>query len=74
MSTRTNKKSKSSRTIKNRISYITDRNGVRKAVVVPIERYLKMLEELEDIQDIRIADEILKSSPKFVKYDSKDYK
>lgn len=74
MSTKTNKKSKVNRTIKKRISYITDRNGTKKAVIVPIERYLKMLEELEDNRDIRIADEILKSSPKFVKYDSKDFK
>jgi hypothetical protein len=74
MGTKTNKKSKSGRTIKNKLSYITDTNGNRKAVVVPIEQYLKMLEELEDNRDIKTADDILKHSPKFVKYNSQDYK
>ncbi len=73
MSTKINKKSRSSRTVKDRISYITDRNGTKKAVIVPVERYLKMIEELEDSRDIKIAEEILRSSPKFVKYDSKDF-
>ncbi len=43
------KKSKSGRIINNRISYITDGNGKKTSVVLPIKKYEKLLEDLHDL-------------------------
>ena len=40
--------------------YITDKNGNKTAVILKIEEYHKILEELEDIEDIIIYDETKK--------------
>jgi hypothetical protein len=40
--------------------YITDKNGNKTAVILKIEEYHKILEELEDIEDIIIYDEAKK--------------
>lgn len=37
--------------------FITDKKGNRTAVVLPIEKYNKMIEELEDLEDVRLYDE-----------------
>jgi len=34
--------------------YITDETGNKSAVILPIKEYSKLLEELEDAEDIRI--------------------
>jgi hypothetical protein len=49
MSTKITRKSKSSRTIKNRISYVTDRNGTKTSVILPIKKYEELLEDLHDL-------------------------
>ena len=38
--------------------YITDSTGKRVSVVVPIQQWQKMLEELEELDDIRLYDEV----------------
>jgi hypothetical protein len=37
--------------------YITDKTGNKSAVVLPIKEYEKLIEELEDAEDIRLYDE-----------------
>ena len=37
--------------------FLTDKKGNRTAVVLPIETYNKMIEELEDLEDVRLYDE-----------------
>ena len=37
--------------------YIVDENGKRISVILPIEEYESMLEELEELEDIRAYDE-----------------
>ena len=39
------------------VQYVTDDNGKRVGVVLPIEEYAHLLEELEELKDIRAADE-----------------
>jgi len=36
--------------------YVTDENGNKKAVVLPIEEWEKLVEELEELEDIRAYD------------------
>jgi hypothetical protein len=73
MYTKANKKSVSKKTVKHKIDFITDSNGEKKAAIVPIDKYNEMLEELEDVRDIKIADGILKNNPKFIKFNNRDY-
>lgn len=40
--------------------YITDKKGKRISVILPIEEYERILEELEDQADIRLYDEAKK--------------
>ncbi|MEX2231742.1 MAG: hypothetical protein WD824_06265 [Cyclobacteriaceae bacterium] len=40
-----------------RPQYITDEKGEKISVVLPIEEYQTMLDELEDLEDIRLYDE-----------------
>jgi PHD/YefM family antitoxin component YafN of YafNO toxin-antitoxin module len=39
--------------------YVVDENGKRVAVLLDIEEYEKMVEELEDLEDIRAYDEAI---------------
>lgn len=39
------------------IQYITDDKGRKKAVILPIKEYQKMIDELEELEDIRLYDE-----------------
>ncbi len=49
MSIKSIRKSKAIRTVKDRVSYITDRNGVKTSVVLPIKKYEELLEDLHDL-------------------------
>ena len=40
--------------------FLTDKKGNRTAVVLPIKEYNKMIEKLEDIEDVRLYDEAKK--------------
>lgn len=37
--------------------YITDNKGNKLSVVLPIKEYQKLIEELEDMDDVRLYDE-----------------
>ena len=37
--------------------FLTDKKGNRTAVVLPIKQYNKMIEKLEDLEDVRLYDE-----------------
>lgn len=41
--------------------FLTDENGNRTAVVLPIKKYNKLLEQLEDLEDIKLYDESKKN-------------
>ncbi|MBC7570019.1 MAG: hypothetical protein H7319_09835 [Spirosoma sp.] len=41
-----------------RPQYITDERGNRVSVVLPIQQWQTMLEELEELDDIRLYDEV----------------
>jgi hypothetical protein len=43
--------------IKSVQQYITDRQGKRISVILPIKEYERILEELEDLEDVRLYDE-----------------
>lgn len=38
--------------------YVVDENGKRVSVILPVEEYERMIEELEDVEDARAADEV----------------
>ncbi len=40
--------------------FITDDQGKKVAVILPIEEYKKMMEELEELEDIRLYDQAKK--------------
>jgi PHD/YefM family antitoxin component YafN of YafNO toxin-antitoxin module len=37
--------------------YIVDENGKRVSVILPVEEYERMIEELEELEDVRAFDE-----------------
>ena len=37
--------------------YAVDENGKRVSVILPVEEYERLLEELEELEDIRLYDE-----------------
>jgi hypothetical protein len=37
--------------------FLTDKKGNRTAVLLPIKQYNKLLEKLEDLEDVRLYDE-----------------
>jgi PHD/YefM family antitoxin component YafN of YafNO toxin-antitoxin module len=49
--------------------YIVDRDGKRVAVVLDIEVYQAMLEELEELEDIRAFDEAIASGDEVIPFE-----
>ena len=45
--------------------YIIDESGNKNSVVLPIKEYDKLLEELEELEDIRLYDEAKKTDDGF---------
>jgi len=41
--------------------YLEDNKGKKVAIVIPISQYNKMIEELEDLEDVRLYDEAKKN-------------
>ena len=61
--------------IKNKsVKYITDTKGRQTAVILPVSLYKKMLEKIEDEDDLKIADKISRNSPEYLKFDPEDFK
>jgi hypothetical protein len=42
--------------------YITDEKGKKLSVILPLKEYQKMLEDLEELEDIRLYDEAMAGS------------
>ena len=45
--------------------FLTDEKGNRTAVVLPIKKYNKLLEKLEDLEDVKLFDEAKKEDDGF---------
>lgn len=43
------------------IQFLTDEKGNRTAVLLPIEKYNRLIEELEDLEDVKLYDEAKKN-------------
>ena len=41
--------------------FLTDKKGKQTAVVLPIDKYNKLIEQLEDLQDVKLFDEAMKN-------------
>lgn len=49
--------------------FITDDKGNKVSVVLPIKQYKKMIEELEELEDIKLYDEAKASKGKSIPFD-----
>ena len=49
--------------------YVVDENGVRVGVILPIEDYGKLLEELEELESIRAYDAAKNSGDEAIPFD-----
>lgn len=49
--------------------YLTDDKGKKVAVLLPLKKYNKMMEELEELEDIKAYDKVMKSNPEFIPFD-----
>jgi hypothetical protein len=72
MAVKTIRKNKSN--YKLSFEYLTDKKGNKTKIVIPLERFNKFLEKIEDELDIRIADDIIKKKPHFVKFHPEEFK
>ena len=49
--------------------FITDKKGKKLSVVISLKNYNKILEELEELEDIRLYDEAKKSKTKSISFE-----
>lgn len=49
--------------------FITDDKGKKLAVILPIKEYNKMIDEIEELEDIKLYDAAKKISPEFIDAD-----
>ena len=49
--------------------YITDKDGNKMSVVIPLDEYEQILEELDELDDIRLYDEAEKSNEPSMPFD-----
>lgn len=42
--------------------YITDKKGKKLSVVIPVDEFEKLIDELEELEDIRLYDEVKASN------------
>jgi len=49
--------------------FVTDNEGNKTAVIIPIEKYIKIMEELEELEDIRLYDAAKKRPQEFIDAD-----
>ena len=49
--------------------YVVDESGCRVSVIVPIEEYRKLLEELEELESIRAFDAAKNSGDKVIPFE-----
>jgi hypothetical protein len=49
-----------------RTQFVTDDNGNKLAVILPIKEYNKMVDDLEELEDIKLYDAAKKSKQEFI--------
>ena len=49
--------------------YVTDDNGEKVALILPYDQYKKMIEDLEELEDIRLYDEAKSEKQEFIDAD-----
>ena len=49
-----------------RTQFVTDNSGHKLAVILPIKEYNKMIEELEELEDIKLYDKAKQGKQEFV--------
>ena len=49
--------------------FITDNSGKKLAVVLPMKEYNRMLEDLEDLEDVKAYDKAMNGKKKFMSKD-----
>ncbi len=49
--------------------YITDDNGKKQAVILPIAEYEKLMENLEELEDIKLYDQVKDNNEKYISFD-----
>jgi len=49
--------------------FVTDDHGKKLAVILPIEKYKKMMEDLEELEDIKLYDDAKKGEQEFLDAD-----
>jgi len=55
------------------IQFLTDKKGNKTAVLLPIKKYDKLIEKLEDLEDVRLYDEAKKNDDGY-RISLEDYK
>ena len=50
-------------------TFITDKKGKKISAVLPIKKYLKLLEDLEELEDIRMYDAVKASKEKSIPFE-----
>jgi hypothetical protein len=46
--------------------FVTDKKGKKIAVLIPLKEYERMLEELDELECIRVYDKVMESQPEYV--------
>ena len=49
--------------------FLINKKGKQTAVVLPIDKYNKLIEQLEDLQDVKLFDEAMKNKGKSIAID-----
>ena len=49
--------------------YVTDDNGEKVAVILPLDQYKKMIEDIEELEDIKLYDEAKNKKQEFLDAD-----
>lgn len=52
-----------------KLQYITDEKGAHVAIIIPIDKYNRMLEALEELEDIRDFDKAMASNEKPIPFE-----
>jgi ribosome maturation factor RimP len=49
--------------------YITDENGAKISVILPVDEYERIIQELEDIEDVKLYDKVKNAKEVSIPFD-----
>lgn len=49
--------------------FITDDKGQKQAIILPIAKYEKLMEELEELEDIKLYDKVKANKEEYISFD-----